>query len=175
MARQYHTFTTDRLAVRPTSHDDAAFLLRLMNSPTWIANIGDRKVHSLEDAKAYITERMQPQLERLGFSNNTLIRKSDGVKVGTCGLYDRAGIEGVDIGYALLPAYEKMGYAYESTVKLTAIAFEQFKLSKISAITLASNLPSQQLLKKLEFTFSKMIRIPNDPEELMLFELFKPQ
>jgi len=48
----YPTFETERLNLIPTTESDAAFMLELLNSPKWIQNIGDRKVHSLEDAKA---------------------------------------------------------------------------------------------------------------------------
>jgi hypothetical protein len=34
---------------------DADFLLELLNEPSFIRNIGDRKVRSLEGAQAYIT------------------------------------------------------------------------------------------------------------------------
>ena len=113
---------------------------------------------------------MLPQLEKLGFSNYTVIRKSDNIKLGCCGLYDREGIDGFDIGFAFLPAYEKMGYAYESASKLKQIAITQFKIKKISAITISENKSSQKLLEKLDFDFIKVITIPNDDEKLMLYE-----
>lgn len=47
-------------------------------------------------------------------NSNTVIRKLDNVKIGTCGLYDREGIDGVDIGFAFLPEYEKKGFAFEN-------------------------------------------------------------
>ncbi|HSO86523.1 MAG TPA: GNAT family N-acetyltransferase, partial [Draconibacterium sp.] len=66
-------------------------------------------MHTEEDAKQYIKNKIRPQLEKLGFANYTLIRKSDGLKIGSCGLYDREGVEGIDIGFALLPAFEGLG------------------------------------------------------------------
>ena len=47
-------YETERLMLKPTSIDDAAFVLAVMNTPKWIKNIGDRKVHSVEDAEQYI-------------------------------------------------------------------------------------------------------------------------
>jgi len=98
-------FETDRLLLRPTSTADAEFIMELMNTPKWIEFIGDRNVKTLEGAKAYIANKMMPQLQRLGYSNFTIIRKSDDVKIGTCGLFDREGLEGIDIGFAFLPHY----------------------------------------------------------------------
>ncbi len=164
-------FETERLILRPTSLDDAPFILELLNTPKWLQFIGDRKVYNLEDAKKYISEKIITQQERLGFSNYTVIRKSDQVKIGSCGLYDREGLEGVDIGFAFLPAYEKMGYGYESAMKIKAIGFDIFKIKKIKAITSKQNIASQSLLEKLGLKFSEMIRLPNDEEELMLYEI----
>ncbi|HKJ48062.1 MAG TPA: GNAT family N-acetyltransferase [Christiangramia sp.] len=167
----YKTFETQRLVIRPTSIEDKDFILELLNSPKWLRFIGDRNVKSSTDAENYIVNRMLPQLEKLGFSNNTIIRKEDGMKIGTCGLYDREGLEEVDIGFAFLPEYENMGYAFEATSALKKAAKDEFELSKLSAITLEENKSSRKLLEKLEFEFIEKIRLPEDPDELMLYSL----
>ena len=167
------SYETERLILRPTQVDDAPFTLELLNTPKWLKNIGDRKVYSIEDAVKYINEKIKPQYERLGYSNYTVIRKTDGVKMGSCGIYDREGLEGVDIGFAFLPDYEKMGYAYEAAQKVMSVGFNEFKIKKIKAITTQENFSSQKLLKKLGLKFVKLIRIPNDEEELMLYEILK--
>ncbi len=163
-------FETQRLLLKPATVNDAAFYLELLNSPKWLKNIGDRNVNTVNDAKLYIQERMTPQLERLGYSNYTVIRKSDKVKLGCCGLYDREGIEGVDIGFAFLPEYEGKGYAYESTLKIKEVGINQFGIHKISAITIPENKSSRKLLEKLDFSFIKIINISDDDEDLMLYE-----
>ena len=114
---------------------------------------------------------MLPQLEKLGYSNYTVIRKSDGTKIGTCGLYNREGIDGIDIGFAFLPQYERKGYAFESVSKLKEVAISDFKISHISAITDRENKASQNLLERLGFKFEKIVQLPNDNEELLLFKL----
>ncbi|HAH25695.1 MAG TPA: GNAT family N-acetyltransferase, partial [Prolixibacteraceae bacterium] len=63
---------------------------------------------------------------RLGYGNFTVTRKSDRVKIGICGLFDREGLEGIDIGFAFLPEYERKGYAFESADKLKDKAFDEF-------------------------------------------------
>ncbi|MDH7447362.1 GNAT family N-acetyltransferase [Aquimarina sp. 2201CG14-23] len=161
---------TERLILKPATLADASFYLELLNTPKWIQNIGDRNVKSIAEAKNYIAEKMTPQLERLGYSNYTVIRKLDNKKLGCCGLYDREGIEGVDIGFAFLPDFEGKGYAYESALKIKEVGISEFGIQKISAITIPANKSSQKLLEKLEFTFIKIINIPNDDEDLMLYE-----
>ncbi|MFD0863561.1 GNAT family N-acetyltransferase [Sungkyunkwania multivorans] len=168
--KAYFTFETERLYLKPTCKDDALFLLELMNTPKWHRFIGDRSIKTVEDAEKYIEEKMTPQLERLGYSNYTVIRKSDGEKLGTCGLYDREGLEGIDIGFAFLPQFEGQGYAFESANRIKEAAIHEFHLDLINAITVKDNLPSQRLLEKLGLTFVKTIQIPNDPEELLLYQ-----
>jgi len=80
--------------------------------------------------------------------------------LGTCGLYDRAGIEGIDIGFAFLPAYENKGYAFESANEIKRAGIEVFGISSISAITTKDNVASQKLLEKLGLKFSLMMQLP---------------
>lgn len=167
----YKTFETQRLFLRPTGVEDAAFILELLNTPKWLQNIGDRKVKTLDDAQAYIETKMLPQLEKLGYSNYTIIRKTDQAKIGTCGLYNREGLDGVDIGYALLPQYEKQGYALEAASIIKKAAFKDFNLTAISAYTTKENMASQLLLTKLGLKLMGTTFIPNDDEELLLFKL----
>lgn len=164
-------FKTNRLLLSPTSLEDAPLFLELLNTPKWIEFIGDRNVKTLEDATNYIEERVVPQYEKLGYGNYTLSLKSDGTKIGCCGLYDRKGLEGVDIGFALLPEYEQKGYGYEAAIKVKELAFETFQLKKIGAITVKANVGSQKLLEKIGLEFKKMIALENDIEELMYYEL----
>ena len=165
--KEYHT---TRLIIRPTILEDAEFIFKLMNSPKWIKYIGDRKVYSVEEAEKYIQEKMLPQLERLGHSNNTIILKDSKEKIGTCGLFDREGLEGLDIGFSLLPQYEKLGYGYEAAQKLMEVAKDIFKVDKIKAITTKDNYASQKLLEKIGLKNTGVVNLPNDPEELLLYE-----
>jgi RimJ/RimL family protein N-acetyltransferase len=168
---KYQIFETERLIIRPTTEEDAVFLFELMNTPKWIDNIGDRNVKSIKDARVYVRNKITPQLERLGYSNYTVIRKSDGVKLGVCGLYDRDGLDGIDIGFAFLPQFEKKGYAFEAVSELKNAAVHIFNISQISAITTSENIESQKLLEKIGFGFVSLTKIPNDDEELLLYRL----
>lgn len=162
-------FETERLLLRPTGIEDASFILALMNTPKWLQYIGDRGVNSIKKAKKYIRTRMQPQLERLGFANYTVIRKTDGEKLGNCGLYEREGLLGIDLGFAFLPEHEGQGYAYEAASRLLRAAREEFGLKTIYGITDPGNLPSQKLLEKLGFVRDGSIRLPGETEEVFLY------
>ncbi len=169
--KTYKSYTTERLILRPVVKEDADFVLELLNCPKWIQNIGDRNVKSIADAENYIATRMTPQLERLGYGNFAVVRKSDGTRMGCCGLYDREGLEGVDIGFSFLPEYERQGYAFESADKIMQLAREDFKLTRVSGITIESNVASRKLLEKLGLKFEKFVKLPNDDEELMYYAI----
>ncbi len=169
--QNHKIFETERLTIRPTALEDATFIFELFNSPKWLQFIGDRKIRSVENAKNYISNRMHPQLKKLGFSNYTVIRKSDNLKIGTCGLYDREGLNGIDIGFAFLPEFEKQGFAFEATSVILKAAKDDFDIEELNAITLEKNTGSRKLLEKLGFDFKERIRIPDDPEELFLYHL----
>ena len=170
---KFKTFETERLVLKPMQLEDAPFLIELLNSPKWIKFIGDRNVKTIEEAEEYIKIKMLPQLEELGYGNYLVVRKADNSKMGTCGLYNREGIDGIDIGFAFLPLYEKQGYGFEAANKILKVGFEEFRIKKISAITTKENTSSQKLIEKLGLKFQKIINIPNDPEDLLHYQLTK--
>ncbi|WP_019668858.1 GNAT family N-acetyltransferase [Eudoraea adriatica] len=169
----YKEFETERVRIKPTSEGDSEFIYRLMNSPKFIQYIGDREINSVISAKDYIKTKMLPQLQRLGYSNYTIFQKTDNTKIGTCGLYDREGLEGIDIGFAFLPEYEGQGFAYEAANRLKKAAFEEFEIEEIKAITSKKNISSQRLLEKLGLKMVDVIILPNDDEELLLYKIQK--
>jgi len=168
--KTYNYFSTERLTLRPTSIEDAPFIIELLNSPLWIQNIGDRNVYSISAAENYIKTKMLPQLEMLGYGNYTVIRNSDDALMGTVGLYDRAGTEGIDIGFAFLPQYFGQAYAFESAQRIMEAAVQEFGLKIIGGYTLPSNKASQKLLEKLGLKFVDIRKIPNDKEDIMYYE-----
>ena len=170
---EYKTFETERLILKPTLDEDAEFIFELLNSPNWIKYVGNRNITSVENAREYIKFKMLPQLERLGFGNYTVVRKSDQAKIGICGLYNRDGLEGLDIGFAFLSEYEGKGYAFESANKLKQVAFDEFGITEIVAITTQDNVSSQRLLEKLGMRLIGTTKIPDDDEELLLYKISK--
>lgn len=169
--KRFPEFETERLRLKVTDKSHADFILELLNTPGWLEFIGDRKVYSTADAEHYILERIRPQYERLGYANYTLVRKSDGAKMGCCGLYDRQGLEGVDLGFGLLPAYEGQGYAREAAQRLIEAAFKEIGLPELTAITTEANAASRKLLERLGFQFDRIVHLPDDPQPLLYLKL----
>ena len=165
----YKEFETERLYIKPTSIQDAELIYEIMNTPKFMKYVGDRKINSIKSAKKYIETNIIPQLQSLGYSNYSIITKKNKTKVGTCGLYDRDGVDGIDIGFGLLPQYEGLGYAYEAANRLMKAAFEDFGLGGIKAITSKDNTSSQRLLEKLGLELVGITKLPNDDNELLLY------
>lgn len=167
-----HFLETDRLFLVRSREDHWPFLLKLVNTPKWIKNIGDRKVNTEEDARNYLKNKIIPNADdSKSYGQLCIVRKSDKVIVGVTGLYKREGLNHADIGFALLPEYEGMGYAHEATRKLLDHVIDQKVLHRIEGITLPSNIASQGLLEKLGLNYERMVQIPNDKEELMLYAI----
>lgn len=162
---------TDRLILRPMTEDDAEFILELLNDPSFIRNIGDRKVRSLEGAKVYISKGPIASYDRNGFGLMTVTLKETGESMGMCGLIKREMLEDVDIGYAFLPQYWSKGYAVEAALAVKQFARDTVGLKRLVAITNPDNDASIRVLKKIGMRFVKMVKSLDDPLELKLFSV----
>jgi ribosomal-protein-alanine N-acetyltransferase len=157
------------MVLRAMSFEDAAFILELLNEPSFIQNIGDRKVRSLEDARSYIRNGPMASYERHGFGLYLMEMKATHEPMGMCGLIKRDTLEDVDIGYALLPRFWSQGYAVEAAQAMKDYARDVIGLKRLVAITDPANQSSIRVLEKIGFRFVKMVRLSADDIELKLF------
>ncbi|MEO9871438.1 GNAT family N-acetyltransferase [Ekhidna sp.] len=164
---------TERLYLNLITEKDADFLNELMNTEKWHEFIGDRGIHSKEDAIQYMEDRMDPDLNKKGFINHVMIEKETSKAVGTCSLHNREGVDGMDIGYALLPTSEGKGYASEGAKAMIKLAFTDYQQQQISAITTDLNISSWHILQKLGFIHKGYIQLPNSSERIRLYVLEK--
>ena len=140
---------TARLRLRWFAPTDAAFILQLLNEPSWIANIGERHVHTLEAADTWIRERLIGNYEKQGFGFWAVERAADRALMGMCGLVKRDTLPAVDLGYAFLPAYWGQGYAREAAAACLAYASNVLGLRRVLAITGPDNAPSARVLETI--------------------------
>lgn len=158
----------ERLALRQFTADDAAFILELVNEPSFIQNIGDRGVRSIADAVKYIETGPVASYARNGFGLYSVQLKESSESIGMCGLIKRAALEDVDIGYAFLPKFWSKGYAVEATLAVKEEA-RGLGLKRLVAIVDPANVGSIRVLEKIGLTFEKMIQLSDDDIELKLF------
>ena len=160
---------TDRLILRWLEPGDAAFILELLNQPSFLHFIGDRGVGTIEGAREYIAQGPGRSYAEHGFGLYLVELKDDRRPIGMCGLLRRQTLEDVDLGFAFLPRYWARGYAYESARAVLAHAKADFGLKRIVAITASDNEAAIRLLEKLGMRFEKMIRLTDDAPEVKLF------
>jgi ribosomal-protein-alanine N-acetyltransferase len=163
-------YETERLIIRPMSLDDADLILELYNMPNFIKFIGNRNIKSFADAENYIKAKFLPQFEKLGFGNYLIELKEGNLKIGGVGIFEREGLDIVDIGFSVLERFEGKGYMFEAAQKVKSIGMDDFGLTKISAITVKDNFSSQKLIERLGLKFQKYVTLPNETEELMYYE-----
>ena len=162
---------TDRLILRHQTVEDAAFLLELWNDPSWIRNIGDRGVRTIEDARASIASGAVEMYAKWGYGFYLIELKDGGIPLGICGFAKRDFLEDPDIGYALLPRYWGKGYAYEAAAAVMEYGRSVLGFTRIAAFTSEDNESSGKLLEKLGLQFKKLIAYPGGGEMVRLYSI----
>lgn len=140
---------TERLSLEEVEQKDAPFIFELLNAPSWIQNIGDRGIKTLKDAENYIEKSFSKSYQENGFGLYKMVLKTTDKPIGICGLVNRPTLPNVDIGFALLPKFERQGYAYEAAQATMDFAKSTLGLTTILGITIAENLGSRRLLEKI--------------------------
>lgn len=146
-------------------------MLELMNEPSYIRFIGDRKIRTLEGARVAITNGPIASYGKNGFGLYLVELKETGESIGICGLIKRDTLENVDIGYAFLPRFWLKGYAVESAMAVKQYARDVIGLKRIVGITDPENQGSIRVLEKLGMMFEKMVKLSEDDIELKLFSV----
>ena len=157
------------MRLRKFSPEDAEFILRLLNEPSFIKNIGDKGVRTLDDARFYILNGPVASYEKFGFGLWLVESRESGILMGMCGLLKREALEDVDIGYAFVPEFWLKGYALESALAVISYAREPLGLKRVVAIVNCDNESSIRLLERIGFRFERMVRLAEDAPEIKLF------
>lgn len=150
---------TERLVVRQLTTDDAEFILRLVNEPSFIANIGDRGIRSLEQASNYLLDGPIKSYQRHGYGPYLVALRDSMVPVGMCGLLKRDQLDDADLGYAFLPEYHSRGLAFEAASATLEFAHHSLGITRLLGLVSPGNSASIRLLERLGFVFSEMRQI----------------
>lgn len=163
--------TTFRLRLRPFELADAPFIYTLLNTKAWLNYIGDRHIQNLSAAELYLKGRILRSYEDHGYGLFLVSHKNSGEALGMCGLVKREGLPYPDLGFAFLPEHNGQGFALESAKAVLDYVKTELPIDKLLAITVAENLSSIKLLEKLGMQQKGKISLPDDTENLLLFEL----
>ena len=162
---------TKRLYLRRLIRDDAEFILRLLNEPSWLEFIGDKNVSNLNEAKKYIELSAITMYQQFGFGLFLVANKVNNNPLGLCGLMKRDNLDHADLGYAFLPEFWQKGYALEAVNGVLLYAKDEHQLTKLLALSKSSNASSIKLLKKVNFQFDRDLKLLDDKENLQIYQL----
>jgi ribosomal-protein-alanine N-acetyltransferase len=141
---------TERLILSPLTASDHKFIRELVNTEGWLQFIGDRHVHSEEDAINYIGKI----LSQTNLQYWVVREKQNNISAGIITFIKRDYLEHHDIGFAFLPQFFQRGYAFEATKTVLDLLKTKDNFSIILAVTKPGNLASIKLLEKLGFAES---------------------
>jgi RimJ/RimL family protein N-acetyltransferase len=155
---------TPRLRIRELTVDDAAFILGLLNQPSFLENIGDKGVRDLEDARRFILDGPWARHRDCGYGQFMVELKDGGAPIGVCGVLYRDTLNVSDVGCAFLPAYWRQGFAYEAATAVMEYGRSKLGIEKTVGLTSKDNLASIKLVEKMGMKFERIVMMSdNDP------------
>lgn len=150
---------TDRLRIKHYTFDDVKFIVKLLNEPSFINNIADKGVRTVEDAHKYLQDGPMASYVKFGFGLSMVELKDSKIPIGMCGLIKRDELNDVDIGYALLTEFAGKGYAKEAANAVLKHGNKMHGLERIIAVTSPTNERSIGLLDKLGFKYESIVEL----------------
>jgi RimJ/RimL family protein N-acetyltransferase len=163
---------TERQIIRPLVVGDAPFILRLLNEPSFIENIVDKGVRTLDQAAAYLTMGPLASYATHGHGLWMVQHRVTGKPMGICGLIKRDTLEEVDLGYAFVPEFWGLGFAREAAEACLVWGRDGMGLRGLLAIVSPGNASSIRLLEALAFQRTgSMTYAPGDEVEVYRVDL----
>lgn len=157
---------TEGTILREATHDDAPFILQLLNEPGWLRFIGDRNIHDLAAARDYIDLRFREHYDKFGFGISIALQKENLNPIGLIGFVKRDTLDAPDIGYAVSQAHQGKGYAYEVSAALIDHGWHHYGFEKIYGYCLPENVASVRMLEKLGLTYLRDHDVDHQSGEL---------
>lgn len=147
--------TTKRLSLNALTTEDADFLKELVNTEGWLQFIGDRNIHSKEDAIAYIN-----RINSTPDFYYWVVQLIDTHEpIGIVSFIKRNYLAYFDIGFAFLSQHNGKGYAYEAAKEILSVVSSKPEHSIVTATTMPANISSIKLLTRLGFHFDQEIEV----------------
>jgi len=142
---------TKRLVIR-RFHDSDLCGLHELHSDVGVAAYLSRGVRHLEEVKQALTRRMAPaDIERDGDGVIlAVVVVATGHLIGEVSLWLRDARSGsAEVGFALVPAAQRQGYAREAMTALLALAFDVLGLQEVFGTADQRNVASMTLMRRL--------------------------
>jgi [ribosomal protein S5]-alanine N-acetyltransferase len=144
--------TTNRLLLRQITQADAAEIFELRSSPEVMKYIGKKKAQTIQDALDFIQAVQESLVADTGISWAIALLENPAKLIGYIGHW-RLMREHYrsEIGYMLLPAYQKRGLMKEALLKVLDYGFNEMKLHSVEAHIYPKNTASANILESTGF------------------------
>lgn len=150
----FHDIETERLLLKNISMEDRNFIYNQFSDDEVNRYLFDAEpLANLQEAEELIKFYIQsePRIQHRWI----IIRKSDGVKMGTCGFHCWNKKESkVEVGYDLKKEFWGIGYMQEAMREIISFAKNNMNLKEIRACISTDNIRSKNLVEKLGFVIS---------------------
>lgn len=154
---------TERLTIREFEEADAKVASYNSSRPTVAKEMSDMVLKTEEEALGWIQWTKSVSNIEDPWQVLAIIRKSDNQCIGLIGMIPQKMINReVEILYAIADEYQGQGYAAEAAGEMIKWFFQSEKREYLSAIVKKNNLPSQNVVKKIGFTFIEEREIEYD-------------
>jgi RimJ/RimL family protein N-acetyltransferase len=139
---------TDRLTLREMTDDDLDDLAGLLGDEEVMRYYPRPKTR--DEAQRWIAWNRNLYQER-GFGLWIMTRKDSGQFVGECGLTVQLvdGVDEIEVGYHVLPAYQRRGYATEAAAACRDAARDLFGAQRVIAVINPDNQPSRLVAERI--------------------------
>ncbi len=123
---------------------------------------------NLIDAKPWFMEKLYEDNSNAEWLNWYVVEKEINSLIGSIGFLGKPNSKGeAEIGYSILPAFRKNGYAKEAVKMITEWAIENEEIRLLIAKTLPENLASQKVLLWNNFVRESQ---PGENGEIIFFK-----
>ncbi len=153
----FNNIETDRLILKNIGIDDRNFIFSQFSDDVVNRYLFDAEpVTDMQGADEIIAFYVQPE-PRLQH-RWIIMKKSDGIKMGTCGFHCWNKTDGnVEVGYDLKEEFWGNGYMQEAMKAIITFAKEEMYIKEISACIYIDNQRSIRLVENLGFVLSGSI------------------
>jgi [ribosomal protein S5]-alanine N-acetyltransferase len=139
---------TERLLLRELTLDDAGALLRILGDPITMAHYP--RAFTPPEVEMWIVKNMD-RYRTSGFGLWAMIRRSDGMFVGECGLVEQQveGTTEVEVGWHVARSLWRRGYAAEAAAACRDHAFGTLGVDRLVSLILPANVASQGVARRI--------------------------
>jgi len=146
------TLQTKRLTLRPMTPADTDAVFAMRSDPV-VQRYGSHPPWTDRKTAVEYIERDVRAMAAGEHAQFAIVRREDGVVVGTCTLFHLdEPCRRAEVGYVLLPPQWGQGYANEAVTALLDWGFEHLALNRVEADIDPRNAASARALERLGFT-----------------------